>query len=109
MGVIGPSHITPYHIKNVKHCYIRYSWRKPMALEQLAPNLYGLALGPINTFLVVDADGLTLIDTGAPGSEGAILGAIAELGKQPSDLRRIVLTHCHPDHAGSAAALQKAT
>ena len=38
-----------------------------------------------------------------------MLGAIAELGKRPTDIRHIVLTHAHPDHIGSFAALKKAT
>jgi glyoxylase-like metal-dependent hydrolase (beta-lactamase superfamily II) len=80
-----------------------------MALTQIVPNLYCLSLGPVNSFIISEADGLSLIDTGFSGSEAAIFSAIHQLGKQPSDLRRIILTHCHPDHAGAAAAVQKAT
>lgn len=62
-----------------------------------------------NPYLLIDADGLTLIDTGIPGSAGRILGFIRGLGFAPRDLKRILLTHADYDHAGSMAALQRAT
>ena len=49
-----------------------------------------------------DADSVTLIDTGAPGSGPAILEAV-------SGVDRIVLTHGHVEHIGSAAELHEAT
>src|SRR3954466_13478211 len=66
------------------------------------PNLIRLTrLGAVNAFLVVDDDGLTLVDTMIPRSQDAILAAARELG-QP--IARIALTHAPGDHAGSLAA-----
>lgn len=59
---------------------------------------------PVNCYFVRDADGLTLIDAGLPGSEQAIIGAAAALGVP---IRRIVITHAHMDHIGSLAALAR--
>jgi glyoxylase-like metal-dependent hydrolase (beta-lactamase superfamily II) len=75
------------------------------------PNLIRLTrLGAVNAFLVVEDDGLTLVDTMIPRSQDAILAAARELG-QP--IARIALTHAHGDHVGSldalAAALPNAT
>lgn len=53
-----------------------------------------------------DGSRLTLVDTGTPGSEEAIATAFAMLGFRRTDLVRIVITHGHEDHAGSAAALR---
>lgn len=80
-----------------------------MTTKQIAPNLYAINLGNVNAFLLDAADGLILIDTGFAGSEEKIFQAVRGLGKQPTDIRQILLTHCHPDHAGSLAALQQAT
>src|SRR3989442_2398141 len=44
-----------------------------------------------------------------PGSEKQILKAVADLGRAPSDVKLILLTHRHWDNIGSAAALKKAT
>ena len=43
------------------------------------------------------------IDTSVPGSASLIAEAVDELGYRRSDLRRILLTHFHEDHVGSAA------
>jgi len=58
-----------------------------------------------NTYLLVDEDGLTLIDTGMPRSHKKILAYLAELGKSEQDLKRILLTHSDVDHVGGLAAL----
>src|SRR6476660_9403720 len=74
-------------------------WR--MALKQLAPGAYMLPLGFVNAFFLEGRDGLVLIDTGIPGSAEKILAAVRELGRQPADIRHILLTHVHADHTGS--------
>ncbi len=58
----------------------------------------------MNTYLVEEDDGLTLIDTGMSGSAEQILQAAQALG-QP--IRRILLTHAHTDHVGSLDALMQ--
>jgi Metallo-beta-lactamase superfamily len=55
-------------------------------------------LGLVNCYLVRESDGLTLIDTGLPGSADGILAAARGLG---APIRRILLTHAHIDHVGS--------
>jgi len=62
----------------------------------------------VNAF-VVNADVLTLVDTGTPGSADSVLAAIRAVGRTPADEQRIMLTHRHADHAGNAAELARAT
>jgi len=62
----------------------------------------------VNAFLV-EADVLTLIDTGTPGGVDKITAAIRGAGHGERDLARIVLTHRHSDHAANAAALARVT
>lgn len=52
--------------------------------------------GFVNSFLVAEDDGLTVIDTMISRSGGAILKAA---GDRP--IKRIALTHAHVDHVGS--------
>jgi glyoxylase-like metal-dependent hydrolase (beta-lactamase superfamily II) len=82
-----------------------------MKTTRHTPNLVRLTrLGAVNAFLVVEDDGLTLVDTMLGSSQDAILAAARDLG-QP--IARIALTHAHGDHVGSvdalAAALPNAT
>jgi hydroxyacylglutathione hydrolase len=65
-------------------------------------------LGMVNTYIVKQEEAV-LIDTGIPGSEDAILSALEKAGIDKRDLRLIVLTHGHGDHAGSAARLRELT
>jgi glyoxylase-like metal-dependent hydrolase (beta-lactamase superfamily II) len=60
-------------------------------------------------YIIVDADGLTIIDTGLPRSEKKILAYISSLGKSPLDVKRIILTHSDLDHVGGLSALAKVT
>jgi glyoxylase-like metal-dependent hydrolase (beta-lactamase superfamily II) len=68
----------------------------------VTPNLTMLVIGGWQTYLWRDDDSVTLIDTGAPGSAAEILAAVPGID-------RIVLTHGHVDHCGSAAELHDAT
>lgn len=81
-----------------------------MALEQVLLSLYRVDLGHVNSFVIDSGnEGLILIDAGTPDDAGRILQAIGELGREPTDVRHILVTHCHNDHAGGLAELEGAT
>jgi glyoxylase-like metal-dependent hydrolase (beta-lactamase superfamily II) len=79
-------------------------------LIQVAKNVYRLFAGiTANQYLIVEPDGISLVDTGLPGSHRLILYSIRQLGYTPAQLKYIFLTHADPDHAGAAAELSKCT
>ena len=80
-----------------------------MATTTLIKGLHHIAAGPFNVYLLEAPEGLTLIDTGMPESEGKIVEGIRGVGHSERDLRHILLTHAHPDHIGSHAALKAAS
>ena len=45
------------------------------------------------------------VDTGPAAGVGRLLEALELCGREPADVQAIVLTHCHLDSAGGAAAL----
>lgn len=73
-------------------------------MQQVTHNLFSIGLGGVNAFVIED-NGLTLIDTGFKNRKEKIFAAIKKAGKNPGDIKQVILTHCHPDHAGSAASI----
>lgn len=80
-----------------------------MALIEVVPGLHQLGLTMVNAFLLLDQGEVTIIDTGVTGSAPKILAAVGKLGRQPGDVKQILVTHLHWDHAGSLAALKRET
>jgi glyoxylase-like metal-dependent hydrolase (beta-lactamase superfamily II) len=85
--------------------------RGPGRPEEIAPGVYwvetGRGLTEANVYLVRSGPGWVLIDTAWPG-RGRLIRAAAEslfgAGTRPEAL---LLTHIHPDHAGSAGELAR--
>lgn len=65
-------------------------------------------LGDVNSYLLRDKTGWTVLDTGlnTPAARSAWRAALTELDLDWGDLTRIVLTHSDPDHIGLAGWVQ---
>jgi len=56
---------------------------------------------------ILDRDGLTVIDTGIPGSGKKIIAYIRDtLRRDPAGISTVVITHFHTDHVGGIPALK---
>lgn len=55
--------------------------------------------------VLIDGDDVVVLDTGLPGDGARIRRKVEQLGAAPADVRAILLTHGHLDHAGGAADL----
>lgn len=77
------------------------------------PNTGMMTGQPTNVMLLGDVgndDGrLTLVDTGLNDSIDNLRDAFTNSGIDMQRVERVVLTHCHPDHAGNASEVQAAT
>jgi glyoxylase-like metal-dependent hydrolase (beta-lactamase superfamily II) len=79
-------------------------------MQAVVPGVHtftGLLVGRV--YALESADGLTLIDTGLGLAASRVLKQLQANGHSPSDVRRILITHAHPDHIGGLAKLQAAT
>jgi glyoxylase-like metal-dependent hydrolase (beta-lactamase superfamily II) len=80
-----------------------------MTMKRVIDGVHVVAMGNANAYLIEGQDGLTLIDAGFPNKEAAVFAAIRALGRTPDQLKHLILTHGHPDHIGSAAAIVRET
>jgi glyoxylase-like metal-dependent hydrolase (beta-lactamase superfamily II) len=69
----------------------------------------GVAIDRFVYSYIIYGEMITLIDTGVAGCESPIFENILSAGRDPSEISLIILTHSHPDHIGSAGAIQRLT
>lgn len=69
------------------------------------------ALGHVNVYLLRDGDGYTLIDTGlrTDESRAALEASLTTAHVALTEIRRVLITHIHPDHFGLAGELRERT
>ena len=63
-------------------------------------------LGMINAFLLVNEQGCILVDTGLPDTENKVEKMLRQQHLNFTDIKLIVITHAHIDHAGNAAKIK---
>lgn len=72
-------------------------------------NIHSIRAGIANVHLVGNEHSVVIVDAGWSGHARRILAAVSHMGYKPGDVRLILLTHVHVDHAGSAAELRRLT
>lgn len=83
----------------------------PGSTTEVAPGVHWLRmalpfqLDHINLWALEDADGWTLVDTGLGNDATRGLWSSVFSSKIKTPVRRVIVTHYHPDHAGNAAWL----
>ncbi|MEU6660255.1 MBL fold metallo-hydrolase [Streptomyces sp. NPDC046821] len=73
-----------------------------MDVIEVVPRLHLFRFPVGQAYLWDDGDELTLVDAGTAGAGQELAGAVRALGRHPREVRRVVLTHFHEDHAGGA-------
>ncbi len=65
-------------------------------------------IGPVNLFLIAE-DPITLIDTGPKMDDAfrSLRDQVEDLGLRLEQIRRVIITHTHEDHAGLAAQIKQ--
>jgi len=66
-----------------------------------------LPFGMVNCHLLLGPQGCVLVDAGLPGSQAKVHRVLRRHGLDYADIKLIVITHAHIDHAGSARKLRE--
>ena len=82
-------------------------WDKPAPPVRIHGNTYYVGTCGIAAILVTGSAGHVLIDGGTERGADLVAASIRELGFRVSDIRFILTSHEHLDHAGGIATLQR--
>ncbi|MDT3317091.1 MBL fold metallo-hydrolase [Microbacterium sp. KSW4-11] len=69
------------------------------------PGFFRITVAATNCYLVLAADGVTLVDAGLPASRKVLDALLKHLGLRVQDIDAVLLTHGHFDHVGVARSL----
>lgn len=84
-------------------------WLAPVLPERIFGNSYLVGFAGLSVALIDTGDGLVLVDGALPQSAAAVLANVRALGFDPKDIKFILSTEPHWDHAGGLAALARDT
>jgi metallo-beta-lactamase class B len=85
--------------------------RQAQAAEpfRIAGNFYYIGASSVAAFLITGPEGHVVLDGGYPGTAPMIMASIAKLGFDIKDVKVLLNSDPHGDHAGGLAALQQAS
>jgi metallo-beta-lactamase class B len=84
-------------------------WNKPIPPFRIAGNLYYVGAIEITSYLITTPHGHFLLDGGFVETAPQIEHNIVQLGFKLSDVKYLLNSHAHNDHAGGLAELKKVT
>ena len=76
---------------------------------RIAGNFYYVGATDVSAFLITGPEGHVVLDAGYPTTAKLIMGSIAKLGFDIKDVKVLLNSEPHPDHAGGLAVLQEAS
>lgn len=85
------------------------SWNQPVKPFRIAGNVYYVGASDITSYLITDPRGHIIIDAGFIETVPQIVNNLRTLGFNPRDVRVLVNTQAHSDHAGGFRELKRIT
>ncbi|HJT16322.1 MAG TPA: subclass B3 metallo-beta-lactamase [Thermoanaerobaculia bacterium] len=93
--------------QRAKECPSCAEWNTPQQPYRVFGNTYWVGPHGLGAILITSQQGHILIDGGLPESAPLIEASIRGLGFRVEDIKLILNSHAHYDHAGGIAALQR--
>lgn len=85
------------------------SWNQPVKPFRIIGNIYYVGASEVTSFLITTPDGHILLDSGFPETVPQIEQNIIALGIRLEDVKFLINSHAHYDHAGGLAELKELT
>lgn len=85
------------------------TWNQPVEPFRIAGNIYYVGASDVTSYLITTPKGHILLDSGLYETVPQIKENVAKLGFKFSDIKILINSHAHYDHAGGLAELKKET
>jgi metallo-beta-lactamase class B len=85
------------------------SWNRPVEPFRIAGNLWYVGASDVTAYLITTPAGHVILDGGFVETAPQILANVRKLGFDPKDVKFLLNTHAHLDHAGGLAELKRET
>jgi len=85
----------------------RVAWNRPVEPFRVVGNVYYVGVANVTSILIATSQGHILLDGGFPESAPLIVAAIAKIGFRIEDVKVLISSHAHADHAGGLAELKR--
>jgi metallo-beta-lactamase class B len=104
LAACGPRELEPDAAFDCSNCE---RWNTPQEPFRIYGSTWFVGTAGLTALLIETDEGLILIDGALPQSAALIEANIRKLGFDPLDIKAILLSHAHFDHAGGINALQR--
>lgn len=85
------------------------SWNQPVEPFRIAGNLYYVGASDVTSYLITTPSGHIVLDGGFEETAPMIIANIRKLGFKVEDVKILLSSHAHYDHAGGLAELKRVT
>ena len=106
---VPPPIVVPVATAHVDPCPDDSTWTAPQAPFRIYGNTWHVGPRGLGVFLITSPAGHVVIDGGVPGGAGQIEANITNAGFNVRDVKWILVSHAHCDHAGDVAQLAAST
>ncbi len=87
----------------------RIAWNRPLKPFRIAGNIYYVGATNVSSYLITSPEGHILLDSGLPETVSHIQHNVTQLGFKMADIKILINSHAHFDHAGGLAELKRLT
>lgn len=84
-------------------------WNRPVKPFRIVGNVYYVGASEVSSFLITTPEGHILLDSGLPETVPLIREGFKQLGFKLEDVKWLINSHAHFDHAGGLAELKTLT
>ncbi|HEX5081055.1 MAG TPA: subclass B3 metallo-beta-lactamase [Blastocatellia bacterium] len=85
------------------------AWNQPVKPYRIIGNVWYVGASGVTSFLITTSNGHILLDSGLAETVPQIKQNVAQLGFKLADVKILINSHAHQDHAGGLAELKELT